>query len=548
MTSRVRTLASGLVAVVVLALSGSAVLASTPARVSEDAARGVVDAALAASRAPVRAVVLFAPAEPEASIAAGVVAAPGRAAWLAERRTALARAAEAAGVEVVHRYARVGALAVRGDGASLLRLAAAAGVERIVADPSGGAHMNQVRRLSGFNVLWRRGLDGAATTVAVVDSGVDRFHPDLFDSVVGERCWCSRGNGCCPNGQSRQTGTGAARDDHGHGTHIAGLITANGDDAPRGGAPAADVLALRVLDADGLFCCLSDVVAALDWLADQEPAVDVVNLSLGTSSTYEDECDDEAPLRSLREAVEALVEEGTTVIASAGNAADRDGMSAPACLSDVVSVGAVWDANVGPVALRACTETSTRADQVACYSNVSESTDLLAPGGFTTSTRRGGGREEQVGTSHAAAATSACAAVLRGARPRDGDGEPLVGEELEERIASALRTSSIRLAVPGREELYPRLDCVDAAASLLGTPTSTTTTLPAPICGDADGDGQVVASDALRILASAVGVGSCPLARCDLDGDGRVAAVDALLDLRVVVGLPAVLGCPVEED
>jgi hypothetical protein len=64
------------------------------------------------------------------------------------------------------------------------------------------------------------------------------------------------------------------------------------------------------------------------------------------------------------------------------------------------------------------------------------------------------------------------------------------------------------------------------------------------VCGDANGDGQIGATDALVVLAAAVGSGSCEPARCDVDESGGVTASDALAILRVAVGIPVVLSCP----
>jgi cysteine-rich repeat protein len=63
-------------------------------------------------------------------------------------------------------------------------------------------------------------------------------------------------------------------------------------------------------------------------------------------------------------------------------------------------------------------------------------------------------------------------------------------------------------------------------------------------CGDADGDGRVTASDALRVLRYAVGdLRSCPISRCDIDYSSAVSATDALMVLRAAVGLAAIEGC-----
>ncbi len=75
------------------------------------------------------------------------------------------------------------------------------------------------------------------------------------------------------------------------------------------------------------------------------------------------------------------------------------------------------------------------------------------------------------------------------------------------------------------------------------TSSTTSTTLEAIVCGDANGDGAINASDALTALLTSVGLGSCPPVRCDANGDGKVLAGDALNVLRKAVGLDATLLC-----
>jgi cysteine-rich repeat protein len=64
------------------------------------------------------------------------------------------------------------------------------------------------------------------------------------------------------------------------------------------------------------------------------------------------------------------------------------------------------------------------------------------------------------------------------------------------------------------------------------------------VCGDANDDDNITATDALFALRAAVGNGSCPLTVCDANGNGQVAAADALAILRVAVGGGAALDCP----
>jgi len=92
--------------------------------------------------------------------------------------------------------------------------------------------------------------------------------------------------------------------------------------------------------------------------------------------------------------------------------------------------------------------------------------------------------------------------------------------------------------------------CVDPNApttTTTTTTTSTTTTTLAPnddMCGDADLNSHITASDAQRILHAAVGLPvSCPYEVCDASGDNHLTVGDAQRVLRSAVGLPSQLLC-----
>jgi hypothetical protein len=79
------------------------------------------------------------------------------------------------------------------------------------------------------------------------------------------------------------------------------------------------------------------------------------------------------------------------------------------------------------------------------------------------------------------------------------------------------------------------------------TSSSTTTTTLGPSCGDINGDGRIVASDALYVLSAAVDIVVCDDCLCDIDGGGMTSATDALLTLAAAVGVEVNLDCPVCE-
>ncbi|MEM7582225.1 MAG: S8 family serine peptidase [Acidobacteriota bacterium] len=326
-------------------------------------------------------------------------------------------------------------------------------VRRVDLDVGGGGNLSESIPLSSFDTVQMAGLTGTGTTVAVIDSGYDTDHADLSDNLVAEQCFCSdNGAGCCPGGGITQSGVGSAEDDHGHGTNVSGVITSAGNVASIGAAPDAGIVAVKVLDDNNSFCCTSDVVAGLDWVATNFPDVEAVNASLGTFALFPGECDDATAFTmALATAVDNLRSLGVPVFVSAGNEGSGTEMGAPACVANSISVGAVYDSNFGPNTVF-CSDPTTAADQVTCFSNSNATTDLFAPGAPITSAGVGGGTSTFFGTSQASPHAAACAALLRQATPT------LTPEELE----TALESSPIMVTDSTNGLSFPRLDCQNA--------------------------------------------------------------------------------------
>lgn len=264
-----------------------------------------------------------------------------------------------------------------------------------------------------------RGVTGRGVTVAVLDTGVDGGHPDLKDSLAAEECFCANrdGTGCCPGGTTRASGPAAARDDNGHGTNVAGVITASGRVAPLGVAPDAMIVAVKVLDKDGVASSTTQVLSGLDYVLTQRPDVRVVNVSIATANLFPGTCDNAASFtQAFASAVSALRGRGVLVVASAGNDGNAGQIAVPACVGAVVAVGAVYDDNVGMISF-GCTDPTTAADRVTCFTNSSGAVDLLAPGAVITSAGVGGGTSNYLGTSQAAPHAAGAAALLLSAKP-----------------------------------------------------------------------------------------------------------------------------------
>ena len=175
------------------------------------------------------------------------------------------------------------------------------------------------------------GLTGAGVTIAVLDSGIAKQHDDLPDSsVLFFKDFV--------NGKAKRY------DDLGHGTHVAGIIAGRGKDSAgeiSGTAPGTRLVVLKVLDSQGNGT-VSNVIAALDWLATYGPSmgVRVVNMSFGAQPTDAPEND------PLALAAKALVDRGVVVVAAAGNNGQFNGkkvwggIPSPADAPWVLTVGA----------------------------------------------------------------------------------------------------------------------------------------------------------------------------------------------------------------
>ncbi len=164
------------------------------------------------------------------------------------------------------------------------------------------------------------GLQGSGVTVAIVDSGIDTSHPEFtkrisggFNAVVDE------GGGC--NGGAN---AGNYKDNHGHGTHVAGIIAAAvNSQGVIGAAPKVNIMAVKVLNKNAQGH-LSDFLCGLQWVHDHN--VRVVNMSMVFWN--------DKPL--LKRAIQNLYGRGALMVAAAGN---HSTSSDPSCVSGVESGG-----------------------------------------------------------------------------------------------------------------------------------------------------------------------------------------------------------------
>ena len=194
---------------------------------------------------------------------------------------------------------------------------------------------------------------GAGVTVAIIDTGVAPVD-DLDPARL------------LP-GHNFLTGGDDARDDHGHGTHVAGTVAQTTGNAigVAGMAPLARLLPLKVLGADGSGTSVA-IADAIRWAADH--GARVLNLSLGGG----------ARSAAMADAVVYARSRGCVVVCAAGNGGGR-GVSYPAAYPGALAVS-----SVGP------------KGRLAPYSSYGPEVRIAAPGGDKSSGEQGGVLQETV--------------------------------------------------------------------------------------------------------------------------------------------------------
>lgn len=168
----------------------------------------------------------------------------------------------------------------------------------------------------GDMYAWDEGYKGDGVKIGIIDTGVHSTHEDLKDNVKQNLSMVS-------------DGTAVTTDPDGHGTHVAGIAAAVGNNGKGGAgiAPDAQIYAYSVMDADGY---MKDdyIIRAINRAVSD--GVDVVNMSLG--SGYYSGAEDKA--------INNAYEKGVAVFAAAGNEA-TNGYEYPASYDKVCSVAAL---------------------------------------------------------------------------------------------------------------------------------------------------------------------------------------------------------------
>lgn len=312
-------------------------------------------------------------------------------------------------------------------------------------------------------------VTGNGLAVAVLDTGLRTTHVDFAGKVVAQRNFTAD-NGGNPNNAS---------DGQGHGTNVGGIIVAN--NIHKGIATGASIVPIKVLPNAG-FGNFNAVRDALAWVLDNHAtfSISAVNMSLGDMQNHTND----APFNGQRieELITELRNRNIVVLAAAGNDYFQHrapGMNFPAILREVVSVGAVYDANIGSFAYNGgAAANTTGRDRLTPFTqrfhqdhNPNLRTDIFAPGAPVTSAgiNNDFGESIQHGTSQATPVTAGVVLLMQEFYMKNTGRLPSVDVVVE-----CLRNGGVPIFdgddeddnVPHTQKSYLRIDALSALESV----------------------------------------------------------------------------------
>jgi len=222
----------------------------------------------------------------------------------------------------------------------------------------------------GAPAAWDVTQGSATTTIAVIDTGVQRTHPDLDAKIVAGYDWVQRDT--------------APDDGNGHGTHVAGTAAAETGNLTGGAGtcPNCRIMPLRVLDNSGSGS-LANVASSITYAADN--GAKVINMSLGGPGSS-----------TLQSAVDYAFNKGTFLACAAGNSNTSSTSSAyPGAYANCFAVAS-----------------TTSTDARSSFSNYGAWVEAAAPGSSIYSTWLNSGYNTISGTSMATPHVAGLAGLL----------------------------------------------------------------------------------------------------------------------------------------
>ncbi|ETW93152.1 MAG: hypothetical protein ETSY1_40475 [Candidatus Entotheonella factor] len=278
---------------------------------------------------------------------------------------------------IQYRYRNIFGFSALANWEAILELAAMGEVEFIETVPTMQKMDSQSHPLTGVDQVHAAGFTGRDITIAIIDDGIDSAHA----AFGGDPAWP---NAKVIGGRDFGDNDNDPRNDcprQSHGTAVAGIAAGNGGGV-LGTAPDAKIVLLKIQSASrcGSASLDGDLIGALDWVVSnrEQFGIDIISMSLGGQAyTSASACNNALP--ALRQIIDIAYEEGLIIFAASGNEARTDAIAQPSCLPNVISVGAVYDADLGSARFSICSDAVTAPDRVTCYSNSADFLDILAP-------------------------------------------------------------------------------------------------------------------------------------------------------------------------
>ncbi len=205
--------------------------------------------------------------------------------------------------------------------------------------------MKDVVPTHGVDLVWQdTGYTGEGVTMAIIDTGIDGNHTGVDDldddnSTHDPKILAFYD---AVNNPGATNGTEVfPYDDHGHGTHCAGITTGTG--APTyedvGVAPQANLVGVKVLSGSG-GGTYAQVMAGMQWTVDKRHDFNIraASLSLGGPGISEWSSSEK---ESVNRMANEMMRAGVAVFIAAGNSAFSAQIGTPGSAEDVITVGAL---------------------------------------------------------------------------------------------------------------------------------------------------------------------------------------------------------------